>query len=121
MSRDYKLYLDDILECCQKIEVFTDQLSFEAFAADARTIDAVVRNIEIIGEAVKNVPAEWREMKPEIEWKKIARLRDIIVHHYFKVDIEVVWAIVQERIEELRKAVQSMLDDLEKSEPNECP
>lgn len=118
MSRDYRLYLDDIIESCQKIESFTHEMSFEAFAADARTIDAVVRNIEIIGEAVKNVPAEWLEMQPQIEWKKIARLRDIIVHRYFRVELEVVWAIIQERIEELRKAVQSLLDDLERSESN---
>ena len=118
MSRDYRLYLDDILDSCEKVETYTDGMTFESFSADARTIDAVARNIEIIGEAVKNIPIEMLETRPEIDWKKIARLRDIIVHHYFKVDIEVVWAIVQERIHELRVAVRSILDDLERSDAN---
>ncbi len=92
-------------------------MSYEAFTADARTIDAVVRNIQIIGEAVKNTPVEWQEMQPHIEWKKVARLQDIIVHRYFRVDLEIVWAVVKDRVGELRKAVQSMLDHLEDSEP----
>ena len=117
MSRDYKLYLDDIVESCEKIQTFAAGMSYEAFIQDERTIDAIVRNLEIIGEAVKNVPGEWLEMQPQIEWKNIARLRDIIVHRYFKVELDVVWGIVNERIEELRKAVQFLLDNLEDSEP----
>ena len=91
-------------------------MTLKSFAEDTRTIDAVVRNIEIIGEAVKNIPVEWLEMRPEIEWKRIARLRDIIVHRSFRVELEVVWAIVQVRIEELRESVRSLLDDLETSD-----
>ncbi len=109
MSRDYRLYLDDALESCARIQAFTEGMVFEEFAADARTIDAVVRNIEIIGEAVKNVPSEWLEMQPQIEWKQIARLRDIIVHRYFRIELEMVWQIIQERIGELGIAVESIL------------
>lgn len=117
MSRDYRLYLDDILECCEKIADFTAGMTFEAFSKDARTIDAVVRNIEIIGEAVKNVPIEWLDTQPEIDWKKIARLRDLIVHRYFRVELEIIWTIIRDRIPELQNSVRSLLDGLELSDP----
>ena len=117
MSRDYRLYLDDIIECCEKILDFTAGMTLEDFSNDVRTVDAVVRNIEIIGEAVKNVPVEWLETKPEIDWKKIARLRDLIVHRYFRVELEVIWTIVQDRLPELQESVRSLLDGMEVSDP----
>ena len=86
-------------------------MTFEDFSADRKTIDAVVRNLEIIGEAVKNVPDEFLQTHPEIEWKEIARLRDLITHYYFKIKLTIVWDIIQNRLAELDNVVGKMLTD----------
>ena len=112
MSRRSKLFLEDIIESCQRVRKYSAGLSFEQFSTDERTIDAVVRNLEIIGEAVKNLPAELTAARPEINWKNIARFRDIVIHHYFKIDMDVVWDIVLNKIVALEEAV-SYLSSLE--------
>ena len=116
MSRDYNLYLQDIFECCENAVSYTDGMTFAEFSDDQKTIDAVVRNLEIIGEAVKNVPTETLQTKPEIKWKQIAGFRDIIIHQYFKVDLEIVWDVVQNRLPELKTAVSEMLIEISKQE-----
>lgn len=116
MLRDYRLYLQDILEACENVRLYVSGMSLEEFSADKKTIDAVVRNLEIIGEAVKNVPNELLQNRPEIEWKRIARFRDVIVHRYFRVDLEVVWDILENRLTELKNAVQYILSTLPKAE-----
>ena len=78
MSQDYRLYLEDILEAVQKIESYTEGLSFQQFIQDEMRLDAVLRNLEIIGEATKNLPLNLREKYPQIDWRKIAGLRDIV-------------------------------------------
>jgi uncharacterized protein with HEPN domain len=108
MSRTYKLYLQDISECCKNVADYTSDMNFDEFSVDKKTIDAVVRNLEIIGEAVKNVPNDILHVKPEIEWKEIARFRDVIVHHYFKINLKIVWDIVQNRLFELKNAVDEI-------------
>lgn len=86
MQRDYKIYLKDILDAIERIEEYTESMDFEDFINDNKTQDAVLRNLEIIGEAVKNIPEEIREMHKEINWKGFAGLRDIVIHQYFGVD-----------------------------------
>lgn len=83
MSRNIRLYFQDIVTSCTKVLNYTQGMTFEAFIADERTFDAVIRNLQIIGEAVKNIPPETRDLAPEIEWRKIAGLRDILAHAYF--------------------------------------
>lgn len=109
MSRIYSLYLTDIVECCQKIRTYLSGKTFDDFIFDNMRVDAVVRNLEIIGEAVKNLPDEVRNIRPDIEWKKAARFRDIIAHHYFKVDYHLVWSITQNKIEDMESAAKEML------------
>ena len=109
MPRDSKVYLEDILEAIRKIRIYTEGLSFEEFQKDSKTVDAVVRNLEIVGEAVKQLPDHLREGHPEIEWKRIAGLRDILIHAYFGVDYEVIWDVVAKKLGDLAKTVASIL------------
>ena len=110
MSRDYLLYLEDILESCGKIERYTEQLSFDQFLEDRKTYDAVVLNLEIIGEAAKNVPEDVRLRYPDIEWRKIAGLRDVIAHEYFGIDDEILWDIIQNKIRSLQREVKRVVE-----------
>jgi uncharacterized protein with HEPN domain len=77
MSRDFKVYIDDILECISKIKFYTAGMSYESFLDDIKTIDAVLRNLEVIGEAAKGIPGDIRRDIPEIEWQKVIGLRNI--------------------------------------------
>ncbi len=112
MPLDYRIYLEDILDATRKVRAYTNNLSKTAFLADDKTFDAVVRNLEIIGEAAKNIPESARGNTPKIEWKKIAGLRDILIHEYFGIDGEIVWDIVQHKLPDLETAVTQLLADL---------
>lgn len=116
MSRDYRLYLQDIFDACEKAVMFTDGLTFEEFSADPMVVDAVARNLEIVGEAVKNVPREFLALRPDVDWKNIARFRDVIAHHYFRVKLTVVWDIVQNRLEDVMDAASEIRSSLPETE-----
>jgi len=108
MPRDYKVYLEDILEAVQKIRSFTAGYSREKLMQDAKTLDAVVRNLEVIGEAVKHIPNDLRTKHPHMDWKKIAGLRDILIHEYFGIDVDIIWDILQTKLTPLEKAVKEI-------------
>ena len=110
MSRDYKLYLEDILEATRKIDSYTRGLSLQQFNQDEMRTDAVLRNLEIIGEATKNLPPELREKYPAVDWRRVAGLRDIVSHAYFNVDRNIIWDIVQNKVPDLRQYVSSILE-----------
>lgn len=107
--RDYKLYLDDILEAAKRIEKYTKGLTLEKLKRNELIIDGVVRNLEIIGEAVKNIPANVKDKYPGIEWKKVAGLRDILAHEYFGIDLEILWDIIENKLPELKKEISRLL------------
>lgn len=111
-KRDVLLYLQDILEAIDKVRRYTAGMSFEEFKSNEMAIDAVTRNLEVIGEAAKRIPEETRSQYPEIEWRRVAGFRDIAIHMYFAVDIEIVWVIATERLEELRDVVVRMIENI---------
>ncbi|MCK4463355.1 MAG: DUF86 domain-containing protein [Candidatus Omnitrophica bacterium] len=106
--RDYNLYIEDILTATKSIEKYTKGLNFLDFKKNNLIIDAVVRNLEIIGEAAKNIPPNLRNKAPQIEWKKICGLRDILAHEYFGVDVEVVWDILKNKLPDLKKKIKTL-------------
>lgn len=111
MSWDYKLHLEDIREAGQKIGKYVSKMDWNAFEKDDKTIDAVVKNLEIIGEAVKKLPESVKTKYPDIEWKKMAGLRDILIHEYFGISVEIVWDIVQNKLPILEKQIKKILSE----------
>lgn len=106
VSREWRLYLDDILSCCDRVLDYTCDLDFEGFVAQRMAYDAVIRNLEIIGEAAKNLPENVRARYPEIEWRRIAGLRDVLAHGYFGLEPGTIWDIVRNKIPLLKIALQ---------------
>lgn len=98
MSRNYQLFIEDIQMSCEKIVRYTKGLTVEQFLADDKTFDAVVRNLTVIGEAVKHIPQDVRERHPLVEWREIAGFRDIAVHEYFGIDEDILWDIIQNEV-----------------------
>ena len=113
MPRDYKLYLEDILDAIQKIEEYVQGLTYREFRESSLQVDAVLYNLEIIGEAVKHIPESTRAEHPYVEWRKIAGLRDIIAHEYFGISLEIIWDVLQNKLPDLRVQIASMLTMLE--------
>lgn len=113
MTRNVALYVKDIIQNMQDAEEFVQGLSYEAFTSDKKTFNAVVRVIEVIGEAVKKIPDGVRRRYPAIPWKEMAGMRDKLIHFYFGVDSEAVWIAVKERIPTIRPIFEQILRDLD--------
>lgn len=111
MVRDSRVYLEDILTACQRIQAYVAGMDRPALGEDTRTVDAVVRNLEIVGEAVKQLPPAMRAHAPDVEWQRIAGLRDILIHAYFGVDLDIVWDVVLNKVPHLGKRVEALLSE----------
>lgn len=109
MSRSTRLYLQDIVSSCTKILRYVEGLTEEEFFRNELIYDAVMRNLQIIGEATKNIPDQLRQKYSEVDWRKIAGLRDIITHAYFQVDEDVIWTVIQQRIQPLQIQIENLL------------
>lgn len=107
--RDYRLYLEDILEAIKNIEKYTKGINAKKLKDNSLIRDAVIRNLEIIGEAVKHIPLTLKKKHPLIEWKKISGLRDILAHEYFGVDLGILWDIISNKLPALKKETKAIL------------
>ncbi len=116
MTRDYRLFIKDILEAIEDIEAFIGKMSFDRFHADKKTRSAVVWKLEVIGEASKNVPASIRSKYKELPWKDMAGMRDKISHFYFGIDYQIVWEVIRKKLPIVKPAIKKILRDLKAKE-----
>ena len=109
MSHDPRVYLTDIVSAIRLIRQFVGQADFAAFSDDLKTQSAVLRQLEVIGEAVKRVPDSLRLQEPTVEWRKIAGPRDNLIHEYSDVDLEIIWEVVCSKLDGLEQAAVRLL------------
>lgn len=114
MKREIGDYIEDILKAMNSSEEFVKGLNYEEFVKDTKTIYAVTRALEIIGEAAKKIPNETRENYPNIPWKKMAGMRDKIIHEYFGVRLELIWETIKKDIPRIKPEFEKILKDIEK-------
>lgn len=107
--RDYKLYFKDILDAFESIEKFVEDMSFENFKEDDKTTSAVIRKFEIIGEVTKQIPDKIKQKYSEVPWKEMAGMRDRLIHFYFGVDYNLVWATIKNRIPQVKSMIKKII------------
>lgn len=107
--REWRLRVEDILDAIARIQQYVEGLTFEEFQADQKTVDAVVRNLEIIGEAVRHLSARQQGLPSETRWVDIAGMRNVLIHEYFGVDLKIIWHTIVEDLPKLKVQVQGLL------------
>ncbi len=111
-ERSYRLYVNDILESINRIDNYTADFGYDDFIKNDLVRDAVLRNLEVIGEAAKSIPDDVREEYSDVPWKRIIGLRNIVIHEYFGVDFENIWKIIKENIPEVKPYIERILERL---------
>ncbi len=112
MPRDSRVYLEDILAASARIHSYVGVMGVDEFRRDGKTVDAVIRNLEVIGEAVKQLPDDVRLRDPSVEWPKIAGLRDVLIHSYSSVDLDIIWDIVANKLPAFEDRVRLLLEGI---------
>lgn len=113
-KRIYLDYVQDILDSVRDIESFVKGMRFEEFKSDRKTINAVVRSIEVIGEASKKIPKSITARYPGVPWRKMAGMRDKLIHEYFGIDLEILWKVAKEDIRSIRPAIRQISRELKR-------
>lgn len=108
-GREIADYLADILNAIAEIDDFVREMNYEEFTIDKKTINAVIRSLEVLGEATKHIPAPFRKKHPDIPWSKMAGLRDVLIHDYMGVDLMTVWKVVKERLPGVKVQVERLV------------
>ena len=108
-KRDYGDYIQDIIDSINDIETFIKDMDFEEFAGDKKTVNAVIRSIEVIGEAAKKIPKSLRNKHSIIPWKKMAGMRDKLIHEYFGIDMEILWKVAKDELPPLKPLIQEIM------------
>ena len=111
MQRELKAYFEDILTSITKIERYICKMTKEDLSGNEMALDAVVRNLEIIGEAVKRIPEEIRRDYSDIPWRKISGLRDILIHEYLGININIIWDVISNKLGPLKDTIIALIDD----------
>lgn len=111
--REFQVYLEDIIEAINSIEEYTKELTYNVFVKDRKTVDAVVRNFEVIGEATKHIPERIRKEYPKVPWKDMAGMRDKLIHGYFGVKLDVVWKTIKERLPIVKPLIEEALTEMD--------
>ncbi len=112
-DRGAKAFLQDMLEATQRILSYVDGIDYASFQNDFKTQDAVFRNLEVLGEATKNIPAEVMEQYPDLPWRAMARTRDRLIHHYFGVNLDIVWGIAKLELPDVVEKLAALLKDFD--------
>ena len=108
-KRTYKMFIEDIITAMEKIQNYISNLNYETFLKNEMIIDACIRNLEIIGEASKNIPKNIREKYPDIPWKRMIALKNIAIHEYFGVDLSIIWEIITKNLPETKPNIKQIL------------
>lgn len=108
-SRAWRFRIQDILECISRIEAYTAGMTYPTFRENQMVIDAVVRNLEIIGEAASHVPAEVQQRHPHLPWDEMRGIRNVLIHEYFGVSVEIVWKTVRENLPQVILDLEALL------------
>ena len=111
--RNEQVFLEDILECIEKIGMYLQNMTEQQFEQNSEKQDAVIRRIEIIGEAVKNISVQTRDKYPDIPWRQMAGMRDVVIHEYFGVSIGMVWQVAVFDLQEIKEKLVRVLKDLD--------
>lgn len=112
-KRDFSDYLQDILTSAEEVEEFTKGISYNEFVNDRKTVNAVIRSLEVLGKAAKKIPERIKTKHPQIPWKRMTGMRDKLIHEYFGVDLEKVWLVVKEELPPIRPFIQQLKDEIE--------
>jgi uncharacterized protein with HEPN domain len=108
-KREFTDYLTDIIDSINDIEIFVKELTFDDFIKDKKTINAVIRSLEVIGEATKKIPENFRSKHSSIPWKRMAGMRDKLIHEYFGVDFEILWKVIKDEIPPLKQEFEKII------------